>query len=144
MNSHWSELPNAYHIDWVIKSVKENPLLWTNACKSRSTVLELSMTYDGWELWDVLDEARDNTWRIMPVNIENFARYFTEFSVGGRATDTAWDSILALIAYNDCDQYINMGYEKLQVYAKLSEQSQAVLLLPMVYVREKLNVRALV
>ena len=52
--------------------------------------------------------------------------------------DAARDAISALVAYDDCDQFLNMPYEKLKVWTVLSEDPRAVLLLPMVYVKEKL------
>lgn len=45
-------------------------------------------------------------------------------------------TLLALVAYDDCDRYLQMSYDELQVWAKLSEQPQAVLLLPLKWVQE--------
>lgn len=140
----WSHLPNARHIDWVIKSLKENPKLWYAA----------------------LDEARDATWDAT----YNVARDAIQDAVLEAAWQPAWDAalsaarraawiaardaawvvaqiaaasrgvILALVAYDDCDQYLQMTYEQLKVYAVLSEKPQAVLLLPIVYVKEQEHV----
>lgn len=143
----WSHLPNSHHIDWVIESLKQNPELWTKARVTRNNAFGLYSKnnhwtdIDGLELWDVLDESRDDAWKNVKENIEKFAIWFTKYSEEVKAAEAAWDSILALIAYNDCDQHINMNYEKLQVYATISEKPQAIMLLPMVYVREKLNER---
>ena len=128
----WSHLPNAHHIDWILKSVKENPQLWSAA-------------------FDVLHRRKDKTPDATTAAAKRYEAAAAAWNELGAATSTfssramtsaaAWDAILILIAYDDCDQYINMGYEKLCVYATLSEKQQAVLLLPMVYVREKLNER---
>ena len=128
MTQPWSELPNACHIDWVIKSVKENPLLW---CWDNETWVESGVLAAVWS------EARNAAW--------NMARDEAHYEAQDAALEaTARTAVLALVAYDDCDQYLNMGYEKLLVYAKLSEKPQAILLLPMVYVKEKLNEQALV
>jgi hypothetical protein len=55
------------------------------------------------------------------------------------AAQTTSSAIAALIVYDNCDQYLAMGYEKLRVYAILSEKPQARLLLPMAYVLEKIK-----
>ena len=117
--SEWSHLSNAHHIDWVIKSVKENPLLWADARRESWSIGAFHP-----EAWHKAMMAADKAWAAVAVE----------------AWDV-WEVILALVAYDDCDQYLNMGYEKLRVYAMLSEKPQAILLLPMVYVREKLNER---
>jgi len=145
--SEWSHLPNSHHIDWVIESLKRNPELWTKACITRNNAFGLYSKnnnwtdIDGFEIWDVLDESRDIAWINIKENIEKFAIWFTKYSVGGKASDTAWDAILALIAYNDCDQYINMGYEKLQFYAIFSEKPQAICYYQWFMYRKKLNER---
>ena len=132
MKQPWSDLPNAQYIDWVLNSLKENPKLWHEALDATS------------------DAARDKAW-------------WTALAAGDmardKALDAAWDkargvadtariaadsAILALVAYDGCDQYLNMGYEKLKIYAILSDKPQAVLLLSMLYVREKINETALV
>ena len=111
--SAWSHLPNARHIDWVLKSLKENPELWKAARDADwSAAMSAAMSAS-------MDATSDAAWSVdMSV-----ARY----------------AILALIAYDDCDQFLNMSYEKLQIWAVLSEDPRAVLLLPMIYVKEKLN-----
>ena len=114
MSKAWSHLPNAHHIDWVLKSVSENPELW--------------------------DAARDAAW----------AEAWSEAwdTASGAARDApraaARSVISALVAYDDCDQFLSMSCEKLRVWSILSEDPSAILLLPMVYVREKLNEQCLV
>ena len=131
MKQPWSDLPNAQYIDWVLNSLKENPKLWHEALDATS------------------DAARDKAW-------------MTALAAGDMARDKAWDAawdaartaaprhradgrtrvaassaILALVAYDDCDQYLAMSFEKLKMYAILTEKPQAVLLQPMIYAREK-------
>ena len=129
MNKPWSNLPNAPHIDWVLSSLKDNPDLWASA-------------------WDAGEEVR--------LHAAFEAAWAAERTAAGDATgdstgdaawvatrdaawDAAWVAILALIAYDDCDQYLTMSYEELRIWAALSEHPAAVLLTPTVRIKEKLN-----
>ena len=124
----WSHLPNADHIDWVLKSLNENPELWNSA-------------------WAA---ARDADWvaaRVAARDTACMARceaWFAARDTACMARCEAWFAIEALIAYDDCDRFLDMSYEKLQIWAVLSEDPRAVLLLPMVYVKEKLNEQCMV
>jgi hypothetical protein len=55
------------------------------------------------------------------------------------AFETAYDAILALFVYDDCDQYLNMSSEQLRMWAILTEQPAAVLLLPAVIAFERIK-----
>jgi hypothetical protein len=63
------------------------------------------------------------------------------------AQDAAWDvarsaafeAILALFAYDDCEQYLSMTSEQLRMWATLTEQPAAVLLLPAVIAFEQIK-----
>jgi hypothetical protein len=120
MSNAWSHLPNAHHIDWVLESVKENPKLWVAALNAACNAA-----------WNAaLGAVRGAAW--------DAARSAAWDAASDAALDTAQDAIAALVAYDDCDQFLAMTYEKLRVWAILSEDHRAVLLLPMVYVKEKL------
>ena len=117
----WSHLPNARHIDWVLKSLKENPEFWVAA-------------------WDAArDAARSAAWVAARAEVWDAACDAVWDAAWDAARAAAWDVIAALIAYDDCDQFLNMSYEKLKVWAVLSEDPRAILLLPMIYVKEQLN-----
>lgn len=144
MSKAWSHLPNARHIDWVLKSLKENPELWV-AARHASWDATMFAAWDAaWgAVWDavsdstrdaVYDAARAEVWDAAPTPAPAPAWD----AAGTKAWDAARATILALIAYDDCDQFLSMSYKRLKVWAVLSEDSRAVLLLPMVYVREKL------
>ena len=105
----WSNLPNAHHIDWVLASLKDNAHLWAESWRAASD-----------EAWSV---ARDTA--------SNAASNAASHAVWVAASDAA----LALIAYDDCDEYLSMGYEELKTWAALNEHPAAVLLLSMVYVK---------
>jgi hypothetical protein len=159
MNKPWSDLPNAHHIDWVLGSLKENSQTWAKIwAVVRETVPSTTRKAARDEAWRL---ARDATWRSAVVAASVVVAGDEAYSA---AKETAWavlrrsiasggaydaihatgDPLLALVAYDDCDQYLDMGYVKLRTYATLSERPQALLLLPMAYVREKINEQALV
>ena len=110
----WSHLPNAQLIDWVLESVKNNPYMWRHEWAAN---------------WAANWAAARNAALLA-------ARNSTSDGASDGALTAACDSILALIAYDDCQQYLDMSYEQLKVYALLSERPQAVLLLPLKWVRE--------
>jgi hypothetical protein len=146
MSNAWSHLPNAHHIDWVLASLKENPELWDAARDAAwdeawDTARAEAMSAARDAVWDAArDAARDAAW--------SAAWYAARGAGWSAARDApraaARDAISALVAYDDCDQFLNMPYEKLKVWTVLSEDPRAVLLLPMVYVKEKLNEQCLV
>ena len=118
----WSHLPNADLIDWVIESLKCNPELWAAALNAVCDAI-LNAAWDA-----ALDATQDAIWEAALV--ENTGTYW------GSAWDSSTDAILALIAYDDCRQYLDMSYEQLLTYAVLSERPQAVLLLPLKWIQE--------
>ena len=56
-----------------------------------------------------------------------------------QAYDQASGVLVALIAYDDCDQYLSMTFDELKTWVALTEKPQAILLLSMVYVKEQTN-----
>ena len=115
--STWSHLPNAKHIDRIITSLKEHSKIWVAAWD-----MARSVARD--EAWDMaVDEARSVAW---------FAAY-----------DAAWGAargaILALVAYDDAAKYLSMSVDQLKMWAILSEEPAAVLLLPAVIAFEKIR-----
>jgi hypothetical protein len=57
-------------------------------------------------------------------------------AAGGAAWDAARDAIIALIAYDDCAHLLDMPSDRLKMWAALTEQPAAVLLLSAVIARE--------
>jgi hypothetical protein len=139
--SAWDHLPNAKHIDWVIASLKKHPDLWSGGrdaawdaawCESCDAAYDapckatrdaaLDAAYNA--AWD---DTRDMIWDAAWVE----------------ALAAAQGVILALIACDDCDQYLSMTSEELRLWATLSEHPAAILLLPVVLIREKMAELAL-
>ena len=158
----WSHLPNADLIDWVIESLKCNPELWAAALNAVCDAI-LNAAWDAAlraardaahnAAWDAaykaardaaynaardaaLRAARDAAYKAA-LNATRDAGWIAAHNAAYNAAHNAvHGAILALIAYDDCRQYLDMSYEQLLAWAHLSERSQAVLLLPLKWVQE--------
>ena len=126
----WSQLPNAHLIDWVIESLKNNPHMWSRAYDATYHAAWYAARGTAWNA--ARNAARDAVCHPAWNAAWNAARDTTLDT----ARVAACDSILALVAYDDCDQYLGMSYEQLNLYALLGERPQAVLLLPLKRVQE--------
>jgi hypothetical protein len=114
----WSRLPNAAHIDRVIASVESHPEVWG-------------------AIWH---EARYGAWLAARSAIRHEARYEGAWLAARLAWPVAATGpILALIAYDDAAKYLDMSSDKLKIYAILSEEPAAVLMLSAVIAFEKIN-----
>ena len=133
----WSNLPNAKHIDWVLTSYKSNIDIWNQTrdqvrvqawIQARNQAYEQARIQARYQAWN---QARDQ------------ARVQAYEQARDQAWNQAWNQVygvlLALVAYDDCDQYLAMTFDELKTWALISENSQAILLLPMVYVKEQIN-----
>ena len=147
----WSHLPNAAHIDRVIKSVKSHPEVWNaawDAAYGAAVDAEAAWAAAGaaawgaawiaaWgEAWNAArnmarNAARDAAW--------NTARDAARIAAWIAARDAAQTAILALIAYDDSAKYLDMPSDQLKTWAILSEEPTAVLLLPAVIAFERIS-----
>jgi hypothetical protein len=133
----WSHLPNAHHIDRTIESVKENPEIW-----SASWNASWNATMAAY------DAARDAAWAAAA---RSAARDATRDAAMDAASDAtrgaawcaawyaAWAATAALIVYDDASKYLEMSSDQLRVWAILSEDPAAVLLLPAVIAFERIR-----
>jgi len=134
----WSHLPNAKHIDWVIESLSTHPKLWSAAGNANGADVAKDSAYDA--AWDGdRDEDRDAAWNAARYATRDAAWFATRRMARYTACYVARSAILALIAYDDCDQYLSMTADELRVWAQLSENPAALLLVPMVEVREQVQ-----
>jgi hypothetical protein len=131
----WGDLPNAKHIDFVIESVKKYPDEWVK-------------TY-----YEVLDETRSAARNAALYATRGAARSVMWWATWQAAWDTVYcaiyagryaavdtgynaarsvtsDAILSLVAYDDCEQYLDMPYNELLFIAKLTQIPATILLLP--------------
>ena len=150
MSKPWSQLPNAHLIDWVIESLKNNPYMWRhewaanwaaalnaarNSARNATWNEARNAAYDA-AYNAALNAAYDAAWNAAWNAIQDASWDVTYGAARNAAYYVANVSILALVAYDDCDAYLNMSYDQLLVYALLSERPQAILLLPMKWVQE--------
>ena len=115
----WSHLPNAGDIDRIIASVKAHPEAWPAA-------------------WDAArDAARAAAWDA--ARDAACVAAWAAASARAAAYNATSDSILALIAYDDAARYLEMPSHELKIWAELSEEPAAVLLLPAVIAFEQIR-----
>ena len=119
--SEWSHLSNAQHIDQVIESVTSHSDIWDAAWDARRTYWRAA--------WNV-------AWRAAADASRHEALMAS--TIAARAL-TARGTILALIAYDDAAKYLNMPSEQLKVWAALSEDPAATLLISAVTAYEKIS-----
>ena len=121
----WSHLPNAGHIDRIIASVKAHPEAWAAAWAAAWDAARAAARAAAWAAARnaARDAARDAAWDAARDATYNAAR----------------DSILALIAYDDAAKYLEMSSDQVKIWAELSEEPAAVLLLPAVIAFEKIK-----
>ena len=129
--SAWDHLPNARHIDWVIASLKKHPDLW------RATWIATARPVGQRPAWiagynAALNAAHTSHSKILAAISDDAPMH---------APDESYGAMLALITYDDCDQYLAMTSEELRAWVLLTEHPTAMLLLPMVIVREQIEQR---
>jgi hypothetical protein len=115
----WNDLPNARHIDRIIKSAKSHPEIWDaawNAAWNAALNAAWSPATDA-ALGAARDVARDVAW----------------------SAAAARGATAALIAYDDASKYLEMPSDHLRIWAILSEDPASVLLLPAVIAFERIS-----
>ena len=117
----WSNLPNAQLIDWVIASIDAGMTGW-KPTKARSLI-----RIKAWQT--ACDQGRNTIWYTCRDTLQKVGEEHPGWF-------GAWNAVAALVAYDDCDQYLSMTHEELRVWAVLSEAPQAILLLPMKQAQE--------
>jgi hypothetical protein len=138
--SVWSDLSNAAHIDRVLASVNKHPRIWSAAHNATRDAAWGAVRHAAWNAarnaaWNATrDAARDAT-----LDAAYDAILDAAYDAGRAALHIASrDAILALIAYDDCDQYLAMTSEELRAWALLTEHPAAILLLPAVIAFERI------
>jgi hypothetical protein len=125
----WSHVPNAYHIDRVLESVKSHPEIWdaawdTDRSAAHGAALDASR-------FAALDASR-----VAALNASRVAAWNASWGAAKLAT---MDATAALIAFDDASKYLDMPVDQLRVWAILSEEPAAILLLPAVIAFEQIN-----
>ena len=143
--SEWSDLPNAQHIDWVISSVKTHPQEWAAyRVTTRGTALDADL-YAAWDMaWDATQQAAQDASRD---TARDAAWDAALDAASGAGRGVAWhttqraarDAIAALVAYDHASKYFGMPSDQVRLWATLSEEPAAILMLPAVVLRERIE-----
>jgi hypothetical protein len=134
----WSHLPNACHIDRVIKSVNSHPKIWgaaRDAAHNEDWYAAYVAAYGA--AWIA---AQGAAWIVARDAAYVAAQAAAYVAAQDAARFAARDAIAALIAYDDASKYLDMPSDHLRFWAILSEEPAAVLLLPAVIAFERINV----
>ena len=123
----WSHLPNATHIDRILASVKSHPNVWKAAGEAAS--------------WDA---ARDRAWTAAGEAASwDAARDAARTAALDAARYAAWTAartaIAALVAWDNSAKFLDMTSNELKMWAALSEDPAAILMLPAVMAIEQLE-----
>ena len=134
--SEWSHLPNAAHIDWVIRDVKLNPRDWDAARGAARGAA-----------WDAArGAARDAAWDAVRFAAQDAAWWAAQDAAWRAAWDAAWNAawraayhaayhaIQALVAYDHAGALFDRPVEQVRVQAYLG-QPAAILMLPAVNIK---------
>jgi hypothetical protein len=120
----WDNLPNAKHIDFVLESVKKYSDEWRAArATARAAVCDAELEAAYYAVMNAPIYAPISAaWRAAWGAVKDVAH--------GTVYKAATGAILALIAYDDCDQYLDMSYNELLFMARLTQIPATILLLP--------------
>jgi hypothetical protein len=130
MKTPWGHLPNAEHIDRVLADFKDRSNAWDTAwhAAGREAVYygARNSTYTAWHA--AYDVARHAS------RVEVLARLETKLTAKGASMlapswDAAWDTMLALIAYDRAGSYLSLPVNQVKVLADLGDNI-AILMLP--------------
>lgn len=139
--SAWSHLPNAKHIDRILASVKENPAAWDAA---RGAVWGAALDAVRGAVWDAalgypVPTARGAVWDAALDAALAAARDAVLDAARRWARGAVWGAVLALVTYDHAAKYLEMTPDQLRVWAELSEDPAAVLLISAVRAFESLG-----
>jgi TPP-dependent indolepyruvate ferredoxin oxidoreductase alpha subunit len=128
--TEWSHLPNARHIDQALINMK---LFSIRPMPAHDAAWRAS--------WDV---ARDAAWGAAQAASRDVVWDAAWDAAWNVAWDVAWhgawrsvqDAIMALVAYDHSDRYMNMTADQLRAWSALGTDPAAILLLPYVTLLE--------
>ena len=131
----WAHLPNAAHIDRVFASLNSNFKQWRRAAYTVQGYEWVEVRNSAWHSarQAVRVQSRDAVW--MEVRKAVIAQRRLAADVGrmwaaaDEAYDVARDTILALVAYDECAYMLDSDPGELAIVAKLGDP-RALLLLP--------------
>ena len=116
MTTAWSHLPNAAHIDRILADLTANPTHWPASA------------------WDPVDYAAYQAvwlatrYAAFDVIFAQSSKFAAWEQVKVAARPAAWDSIKALIAWDETADYLNLSLDQLKMWALLGDNYGAVLM----------------
>ena len=132
MTTVWSYLPNAAHIDRIIADLKTNPYAWATAwgeslrisASCKNVANKVFGNLDQWNAGkDIAFNHANGTMLTLTFGIPEPARSESFFA--------ARYAILALMAWSESGDYLELPRDQVQVMATLGDQ-RAILMLPSV------------
>lgn len=155
----WSHLHNAEHIDRILDLIRERPEVWYNAWTSLSSgsqdvggAVALAQTLGRAEAYETAsadawymarEVALDSAWESFKKTLwevdskSDVEDVLNQADALSLAWNAAWFAILALIAYDESGEYIQMPSKELKTWAVLVPR--LALLLPAAAAFEKIN-----
>lgn len=131
--SAWAYLPNAPHIDRVLKHMTENPARWDAAWDAAWNAAWNAAWETAWEAaWETAWNAnRGDAWNAA----WEAARNTAEDAARDAARNASWGAVsalVALVAWDDCAHLLDLTPEAVKGIVRISNSKAAVLLLPAV------------
>lgn len=143
---HWSHLHNAAQIDRVLDLLRERSDNWDDAWLSARDSLAYDVRAEAWNqarasatdpVWFKICNAAWNVVWGEDAALEK-KNWDDDKTTESAAYDSALYAFLALIAYDDAAEYLNMSSTELKIWAALSQSPSAILMLPVTVAAEKL------
>lgn len=137
----WDDLPNAQHIDWVLQSGQEHPDHWGIAntltwLAEAVPVRGQSAGELGWPALRSALKARSARDTALWIVNSDMTRYSAWIAARASGPESISDSLLALIAYDDCAHLLDLSREQLLAWSVLTEHPASTLLRAAVIARE--------
>ena len=136
--SAWAHLPNAPHIDRILKHVAQHPLKW-GAARDAARGAARNAAWDAARnaIWNAAREAARNAiwnaiWNAALDAARNAIWDAAQGAARSAARDAARDATDALIAWDDCAYLLDLTPKTVCGIVRISNSPAAVLLLPAV------------
>lgn len=137
----WDNLPNAHHIDWVLKIIKQYPEFWNTAC---------DVELNPYLIDDLLSHKESHLERatILTECLCSIVNILTELPrtqiTINPTNNLIWENstlVVTALVFNDTSaKYMHMVYQDLLVWSQISSDPAAKMLLPAAQVRQLIEI----
>ena len=129
----WSHLANAALINWVLHDIRKHPDRWAAARDAaRDDVREAARAAAWAAAWDTArDTAQEAVWEAVWDAVWEAVRG----AARGAARDAARDSVAALVAWDDCQEVLDLPMDAFKFFVEVQDP-RAVLLYPLKHIKE--------